>query len=233
MKYLSYDGLSHLKLLLKNALNNKSDIGHTHTKSEITDYKDYELPIASTETLGGIKVGSGLDINNGVLSATGGGTADAVDWSNVLNKPTNVSAFTNDAGYLTDIPTEYITETELNSAIESKANTSDIPTNNNQLTNGAGYQTASDVEAIIENKVSTVMNYKGSVTNYTDLPSDAKIGDTYNIINASSNNNAGDNVAWNGTSWDNLGGIIDLSGYVENSDIVEITNEEIEAIWNS
>ena len=77
------------------------------------------------------------------------------------------------------------------------------------------------------------MNYKGSVTNYTDLPSDAKIGDTYNIINASSNNNAGDNVAWNGTSWDNLGGIIDLSGYVENSDIVEITNEEIEAIWNS
>ena len=43
MKYLSYDGLSHLKLLLKNALNNKSNTGHTHTKSEITDYENYSL----------------------------------------------------------------------------------------------------------------------------------------------------------------------------------------------
>ena len=47
----------------------------------------YELPIASATTLGGVKVGSGLDITNGVLSATGGGVADAVDWSKVQNKP--------------------------------------------------------------------------------------------------------------------------------------------------
>jgi len=43
----------------------------------------YELPVASATTLGGVKVGSGLDITNGVLSATGGGVADAVDWSKV------------------------------------------------------------------------------------------------------------------------------------------------------
>ena len=47
----------------------------------------YELPVASATTLGGVKVGSGLDITNGVLSATGGGVADAVDWSKVQNKP--------------------------------------------------------------------------------------------------------------------------------------------------
>ena len=296
MKYLSYDGLSHLKLLLKNALSKKSDTGHKHTKSEITDYTDYELPTASAETLGGVKVGAGLVVNEGVLSATGGGTADAVDWSNVTNKPTNVSSFSNDAGYITtaDIPSEYITETELNSAISTKANTSDIPTNvgelsndagyitvagipseyitetelddknyvsvedletmvkdggivewedvvnkptvptnNNQLTNGAGYQTASDVEAIVNSKVSSVMNYKGTVANYSDLPSNAALGDTYNITNAGDNNKAGDNLTWNGSSWDNLGGVVDLSGYVENTDLQEITNEEIEAIWNS
>lgn len=49
--------------------------------------KEYTLPVASSSTLGGIKVGAGLAINDGVLSATGGGVADAVDWSNVQNKP--------------------------------------------------------------------------------------------------------------------------------------------------
>lgn len=56
----------------------------------------YSLPIAGVNTLGGIKVGSGLNISpDGVLSATGGGTADAVSWANVTGKPsglvTNVS----------------------------------------------------------------------------------------------------------------------------------------------
>lgn len=40
----------------------------------------YELPIATATTLGGIKVGSGLEIDaNGVLSATGGGGGDSID----------------------------------------------------------------------------------------------------------------------------------------------------------
>ena len=50
--------------------------------------KPYVLPIASESTLGGIKVGAGLSITeDGTLSATGGGTADAVEWANVLGKP--------------------------------------------------------------------------------------------------------------------------------------------------
>lgn len=55
----------------------------------------------------------------------------------IKNKPTNVSTFVNDAGYLTDVPSEYITESELTAynyqtstdvatAIAGKANTSDL-----------------------------------------------------------------------------------------------------------
>lgn len=51
-----------------------------------TDTK-YTLPTASAFTLGGVKVGSGLAISNGVLSATGGGEADSVAWGNVTGKP--------------------------------------------------------------------------------------------------------------------------------------------------
>lgn len=54
----------------------------------------YELPIATAETLGGIKVGAGLAITEtGILSATGGGTADAVEWANVLDKPTTLEGY--------------------------------------------------------------------------------------------------------------------------------------------
>lgn len=51
-----------------------------------------ELPIATADTLGGIKVGAGLSINpvTGVLSTTGGGTADSVEWDNVLSKPDDI-----------------------------------------------------------------------------------------------------------------------------------------------
>lgn len=70
-----------------NAIEGKAPVQHTHTKSQITDLTDYTLPTASASTLGGVKVGAGLSINNGVLSANGGGTADSVDWSNVQNKP--------------------------------------------------------------------------------------------------------------------------------------------------
>lgn len=56
-------------------------------KPKLEGLENYTLPAASADVLGGVKVGSGLSISQGVLSATGGGTADAVDWANVQNKP--------------------------------------------------------------------------------------------------------------------------------------------------
>ena len=75
----------------------------------------YNLPVANRNTLGGIKVGAGLSITaDGILSATGGGTADSVEWESVIGRPTRLSDFTNDSGFITSVPDEYITETELN-----------------------------------------------------------------------------------------------------------------------
>ena len=60
-------------------------------KSEIPE--EYTLPIATAEALGGIKVGAGLSISSaGVLSATGGGVADSVDWDNITSKPSWVDS---------------------------------------------------------------------------------------------------------------------------------------------
>lgn len=105
------------------------------------------------------------------------------------------------------------------------------PTKLSQFTNDTGFQTESQVNTLINSKVSSVMRYKGTVANYTDLPTNAEIGDTYNITNASSNNKAGDNAVWNGTGWDILSGTIDLSNYWSKDSLKAITNAEIDAIF--
>lgn len=69
--------------------------------------------------------------------------------------------------------------------------------------------------------LTTALTYKGTVENYAALPtSDQKIGDVYNVVaaDAAHNLNAGENVAWNGSAWDNLGGVTDLSGKVDKED---------------
>lgn len=66
--------------------------------------------------------------------------------SEIPTVPTNVSAFTNDAGYLTEHQSldNYYTKSEVNTSLESKADKSEIPTvptNVSAFTNDAGYLT--------------------------------------------------------------------------------------------
>ena len=66
----------------------------------------------------------------------------------------------------------------------------------------------------LKQDISQVYKYKGSVNNYSELPTtEQEVGDTYNIANADKANdiNAGDNVSWNGEEWDKLGGSVDIS----------------------
>lgn len=187
---------------------------------------NYTLPAATSSTIGGVKPGAGLEVlSDGTLNATGGGTADSVDWSNVQSKPTTI------AGYgITDAKIE-------DKTITLGKNSVTVPTNTNELTNGAGYQTASDVdgkistataglatEDYVDGKVSSVYKYKGSVANQAALPSNAESGDVYNL------EDTGMNVAWNGTSWDPLGSTVDLSDYQKASELIAITNGEIDDI---
>ena len=129
-----------------------------------------ELPIASANTLGGVKVGAGLSINpeSGVLSATGGGTADSVEWDNVLSKPDDIVNITERLASKLDTATynseksSFATKDELNSKADASAITdmatqtwvqdqsylTEVPSNyvtNSELTEGlAGKQDKGD-----------------------------------------------------------------------------------------
>ncbi|MBR1645178.1 MAG: hypothetical protein IJ774_05455 [Selenomonadaceae bacterium] len=114
--------------------------------------------------------------------------------------------------------------------------------NKQEFLSGLGkFKTKQDIynESVFAKKSDVVggVTYKGSVMAFENLPASAqKLGDIYNVRTAGGKDafntpiKAGDNVAWNGTGWDNLGGEVDLSGYVEkDGDKVLSTNDFTDA----
>lgn len=67
----------------------------------------------------------------------------------------------------------------------------------------------------INAKIKNAYIYKGTKPTYADLPATGNVaGDVWNVEAKYGNYPAGTNWAWNGTSWDPLGGSVDLTNYV-------------------
>ncbi len=130
-----------------------ADLSTVATSGSYNDLSDkpsipepYELPVASTTALGGVKVGSGLSITNGVLSATGGGTADSVDWSKIQNKPNFANVATSgDYNDLSNKPTIPSVEGLASEAYVNEKVAAivipEVPTKVSELENDKGYLT--------------------------------------------------------------------------------------------
>lgn len=71
------------------------------------------------------------------------------------------------------------------------------------------------------------LTYKGSKDTYEELPTDANVGDVWNVVAANGNTPAGTNYAWNGADWDALGGQVDLSNYYTKSQTDSAISEAI------
>ena len=227
-KYLDENGLLYYNQKLDTKFNGKvdkdgnkvlSDVNFTTAyESKLNSLENYTLPTASAETLGGIKVGAGLTISEqGTLSATGGGTADSVDWENVQDKPTTI------AGYgITDASIS-------NKTITLGSNSVTVPTNNNELTNGAGYQTASQVQSAIADAVGDITGFDFQIVE--ELPGTGQKGVIYLISNSGTGQNIYDEYIWTGTAFEKIGTTdVDLSNYWSKTDLVAIQNSEIDTI---
>ena len=172
-------------------------------------------------------------------------------YSDLTGAPTKVSQFTNDNGYQTADDVEsivtgkgYQTAAQVETAITGKGY--QTSTQVESAITSKGYQTASEVESAIKAATTSVYKPAGSVA-FTNLPTPAAAneGNVYNVTDsftttasfvegAGNKYPAGTNVVVikSGTSYlfDVLPGFIDLSGYVLSSDIVSITNAELDDI---
>lgn len=227
-KYLDENGLLYYNQKLNTKFEGKvdkdgnkvlSDVNFTSAyESKLNSLENYTLPTASAETLGGVKVGAGLTISEqGTLSATGGGTADSVDWENVQDKPTTI------AGY-------GITDASISGQVVTLgSNSVTVPTNNNQLTNGAGYQTASQVQSAISDAVGDITGFEFQIVE--ELPGTGENGVIYLISNSGTGQNIYDEYIWTGSGYEKIGTTdVDLSNYWSKTDLTAITNQDIDTI---
>lgn len=77
-------------------------------------------------------------------------------------------------------------------------------------------------KAEVDAKVSSVYRFVGSVATVDALPTDATVGDTYNV------EADGSNYAWDGENWDKLSETVDLTPYLTKEDAAK-TYETIES----
>ena len=98
-------------------------------------------------------------------------------------------------------------------------------------TNTTQIATTAFVTSAVNTAVSSLYKVKGTKATYSALPTTGNVtGDVWNVTAAYGTYPAGTNWVWNGEEWDALGGSIDLSGYVLQSDLATITNAEIDTI---
>ena len=207
-----------------------------------------ELPIASANTLGGVKVGTGLSINpEGVLSA------DSPEWNNISGKPEDIvniterlaskldtatynsekssfatkdelnskadaSAITDMAtqtwvqnqGYLTEVPSNYVTDSELTEGLAGKQDKGDyaLKSDLNTLATKEELATKADTSAL-SSKQDTLV----SGTNIKTINGDSILG-------------SGNLVIQSGTSnWDDIQGKPQFAEVATSGDYNDLINK--------
>ena len=132
-------------------------------------------------------------------------------WASLSGKPTNVSAWTNDTAYQTAV--------QVSSSISTALAAS-------------GFQTASQVEALIDAALSTLDTDIFMVVETLPAAASANPNKIYlaPAPGGSGNNALEEWVAVNG-AWEKMGSVdISLDGYFNESNLVPITNSEIDGM---
>lgn len=214
-EFLDYAGLSKYNTKVQAELNKKVDAEAgkglssndftTPEKEKLEGLKNYILPAAADETLGGVQI---VKTENPVptktaLKVDANGKA-FVDWSEAPQ------ATATDPGLV-----------KLGETFKVNPDTGAVEVDSSKLEDVGSIEWSA-----IQNKpdlatkadLTKVYKFQGSVETYSALPENASVGDVYNV------ESDGMNYAWTGTEWDALGMTFSIS---------TITDEQIDALFST
>lgn len=158
---------------------------------------------------------------NVIESVKVNGTALSVSSKAVnVTVPTKTSELTNDSSFTTM------------SAVEGKGYQTSSQVNS--IVTGKGYQTESQVQSLINSAVSGITGIEFSVV--SSLPTTGAKGVIYLVAHAHGTNDGYDEYIWlsDSSKFEKIGNTdIDLSAYLKSSDVTELTNTEIQNLWDS
>lgn len=248
IKYLDYDGLVYYHSKVKTALNNKVDkvSGKGLSTNDFTNA--YKTKLDGIAANAQVNVIEGITVNSTAVPLT----------NKIANLtiPTKLTDLTNDGNFVTDAnyvhtDNNYTTAdknklagiasgAEVNvqsdwsvTSTSSDAYIKNKPTKVSQFTNDSGFQNATQVQNAINAALADITGIDFQIVQ--TLPSTGEKGVIYLVPNSGSGNNSYDEYIWitNGSTsrFEKIGTTdVDLSGYVLYTDLVAITNSEIDKI---
>lgn len=162
---------------------------------------NYILPKASAAALGGVKIGANITI-----SADGTISVEALEWTNISGKPTKLSEFTNDTGFITKAVsdlTNYYTKSNTYTKTEVNALIGDLKTISIQKVDQLPTTGQSNIIYLVPASGSTENHYVEYIWVATDSTFEP-IGDTK----------------------------IDLTNYWNKTDLVEATETDVNNLFS-
>lgn len=211
----NYSTTNTVNQAINNAVSSKVDISSISTVATSGDYKDLNnKPIIPSKT-SELTNDSGYLVNADITNLA---TKDEV--STKVDKVSGKGLSTND--YTTDEKNKLAgiaAGAEVNVNADWTATSGDamiinkptIPSKTSELTNDSNYITSSAVDTKISSAIASVYRVKGTVSNYSSLPtSNVTIGDVYNLSDTGANYVC---TATSPITWDKLSETVDLSSY--------------------
>lgn len=150
----------------KNSTNNP----HNVTKEQVglgnvNNTSDLDKPISTA-----VQTALNLKANNSDLAtvAKSGSYNDLIDKPTI---PTKTSDLDNDSGFLTNIPEEYVTKTELSTDLAKKADVTSIPTKISDLDNDSGFIDSTGLSSyVLKTELATELESKQDTLTFDNVP---------------------------------------------------------------
>lgn len=158
---------------IQTSINNKADADHIHTEYSKTGHTHSYNDLTDKPTIPSV---DGLATETYVNQAITNIESEYAKKTDIPTVPTKTSELTNDSGFIINIPSEYVTETELQargyltehqdlSHLALKTEIPSVPSNVSAFVNDAGYITEIPSQYITEYELSL----KGYLTEHQDL----------------------------------------------------------------
>ena len=190
------------KKVLKKLLIN----GVTYNLPTSDDYVDK----TSNQTIGGTKTFTTSPVVPSKTTDAGDNPTVVATEAQVYKKQDKLTAGAN----VTIATVEWVLTISATDTTYSEVTKNDMDTGTSTT---AGVVSAKAIADFVAGKVGSAVNYKGQVQDYASLPANPNTGDMYNVVEAHTTApkfDAGTNVVWNGTSWDAMAEMVDLSNLV-------------------
>ena len=237
--FLSKDGLSYFFDQIKLMFAGKGEFDALSGRVDAIVTEGGEPNVIETVSVNGTNVSP---VNKNIALAIPTKVSDLSNDSNfatISQVPTKVSQLTNDGDGTTG--SEFATKSYVNTnggkidkiqvnsvdqTITNKTVNIAVPTKVSDLSNDSEFQTASQVSTAINAAVSSVYRWKGSVATTANLPASGNaVGDVYDV------QATGSNYAWTGSAWDALGQMVDTSLLWAKTELVAMTDAQVDAIF--